>query len=92
MFYCSYSLVLRHTVEEVVEGCMELLEPNTAASGSILREQVQSELMEHSSALSTGEGINMEDEKPRELTLKEWIQEAKDNDAVVFIAGEVMSI
>ncbi|KAG6557536.1 hypothetical protein Mapa_000810 [Marchantia paleacea] len=81
-----YSLVLRHTVEEVVEGCMEVLEPNTAAIGSILREQVQSELTEHSSAWSTGDGINLEDEKPRELTLKEWIQEAKDNDAVVFMA------
>ncbi|KAL3684077.1 hypothetical protein R1sor_002099 [Riccia sorocarpa] len=81
-----YSFVLRHTVEEVVEACTEAVEENATANSSILTEQVQSELREHSSVSSLGDGMMFKEDVPRELTLTEWIQEAKESQAVVFIA------
>lgn len=70
-------------MEEVVEGCIEALQPKTALKMSKLRAQVFAEL--HVEGHSRSVESNME--IARELTLKQWIQEAKKNNAVVFIAG-----
>lgn len=35
-----YSLLLRHTTEEVLDACLEAIEPNRAALTSHLRNQV----------------------------------------------------
>ncbi|KAL2635787.1 hypothetical protein R1flu_007266 [Riccia fluitans] len=83
-----YSFVLRHTVEEVVDGCRESIQENeTANSTSILRDQVQFELSEDSSVSSLGAaGMMFKEDIPREVSLAEWIEEAKESKAVVFIA------
>lgn len=79
-----YAEVLKHTVEEVVEGCIEHSKSSTVAKVSTLRDQVLSELQGHVKAsLLSDEGFM---EMPRKLTLKRFIEEAKQNDAVVFIA------
>ncbi|CAM6120126.1 unnamed protein product [Calypogeia fissa] len=77
-----YSLVLRHTVEEIVEGCEAALQPSTASTLSKLREQALAEL-KRSSLMSQ---VDLEAETPRQLTLEQWINEARECSAVVFIA------
>ncbi|KAJ7516886.1 hypothetical protein O6H91_21G003100 [Diphasiastrum complanatum] len=70
-----YALVLRHTVEEIVEGCLEALQPERSASTGMLRAQVASELKR-----------SIRVENPKKMTVMEWIKEAKENKAVVYIA------
>jgi D-alanine-D-alanine ligase-like ATP-grasp enzyme len=80
--YYSYALVLRHTVEEVVGGCLQALQPTTAASTSKLRAEVVTELLQQNARERDYGDMQI----PRKLLLQEWIMEAKQKNAVVFIA------
>jgi D-alanine--D-alanine ligase len=79
-----YAEVLKHTVEEVVEACIEQLQSSTVAKVSALRNQVLSELQgQVRTSLVSDEGFM---KMPRKLTLKTFIEEARQNEALVFIA------
>ncbi|XVF76908.1 hypothetical protein PTKIN_Ptkin13bG0305000 [Pterospermum kingtungense] len=81
-----YSLVLRHTTEEVLDACMEAIEPARAALTSHLRNQVMNELMEGLKKHDWFPGFDIADELPARYSLKEWIKFAKEVKATVFIA------
>ncbi|GAV80851.1 Dala_Dala_lig_N domain-containing protein/Dala_Dala_lig_C domain-containing protein [Cephalotus follicularis] len=81
-----YSLVLRHTTEEVLAACMEAIEPTRAALTSHLRSQVMNELMEGLKKHNWFTGFDITDEVPLKFTLDEWIKHAKEVQATVFIA------
>ncbi|WCJ27957.1 D-alanine--D-alanine ligase family [Euphorbia peplus] len=81
-----YSLVLRHTTEEVLDACIEAIEPARAAFTSSLRNQATKELMEGLNKHSWFDGFDIPDELPQKYTLKEWIKHAKEVQATVFIA------
>jgi D-alanine-D-alanine ligase-like ATP-grasp enzyme len=81
-----YSLVLRHTVEEVVGACREAIEPGRAEMTSILRDQVILDLQEHISSNNCFSGFDISFETPEILTLEKWIIRAKEVGATVFIA------
>ncbi|XP_058214710.1 uncharacterized protein LOC131326118 isoform X2 [Rhododendron vialii] len=81
-----YSLVLRHTTEEVLDACIEATEPTRAALTSQLRNQVMDELMEGFKQHNWFTGFDISDERPVKLTLKQWIKLAKELQATVFIA------
>ncbi len=86
--YYSYALVLRHTVEEVVGGCLQALQPTTAASTSKLRAEVVTELLQQNARERDYGDMQM----PRKLLLQEWIMEAKQKNTVVFIAGHLLHL
>lgn len=91
MFY-SYSLVLRHTTEEVLAACIEAVEPDRALLTSHLRDNVMSEL---SAALSKHywfSGFDINEELPANFTLENWIKHAKESQSIVFIAGQFQTI
>lgn len=73
-----------------MEGCLKSLELSTAAKVSKLRSQVLSDLQGHVKASLVSENGDLD--LPRKLTLMEWIQEAKQSNALVFIAGLVFNI
>ncbi|OMO97682.1 D-alanine--D-alanine ligase [Corchorus olitorius] len=81
-----YSLVLRHTTEEVLDACMEAIEPDRAALTSHLRNQVMNELMEGLNKHRWFKGFDIADEQPVKYSLKEWIKFAKEVEGTVFIA------
>lgn len=81
-----YSLVLRHTTEEVLDACLEAIEPARAALTSHLRNQVVNDLMEGLKEQSWFRGFDIADEQPVRYSLKEWINLAKEVQATVFIA------
>ncbi|CAA6654670.1 unnamed protein product [Spirodela intermedia] len=81
-----YSIVLRHTTEEVFAACLEAIEPARAAFGSRLRGQVMSELEEGLKKHGWFSGFDIYDDLPKKVPLDEWIRQVKDADAVVFIA------
>ncbi|GLT89350.1 hypothetical protein SLE2022_073350 [Rubroshorea leprosula] len=81
-----YSLVLRHTTEEVLDACLEAIEPARAALTSHLRNQVMNDLMEGLKKQSWFRGFDIADEQPVRFSLKEWIKLAKEVQATVFIA------
>lgn len=83
----SYSLVLRHTTEEVYDACIEAIEPDRAALTSHLRDQVMIELEEALSRHSWFTGFDSMDNPPVKYSLEQWIKHAKEVDAIVFIAG-----
>lgn len=87
IFGDSYSLVLRHTTEEVLDACIEAIEPSRAALTSLLRKQVMDDLMEGLKKHSWFTGFDLSDEPPRRFSLDEWIKLAKEVQATVFIAG-----
>ncbi|XP_021901161.1 uncharacterized protein LOC110817073 [Carica papaya] len=84
-FQYSYSLVLRHTIEEVLAACMEAIEPARAALTSQLRDQVMDDLMEGLEKHRWFRGFDIADELPAKFTLTEWIKLAKKVQATVFI-------
>lgn len=86
-FLCSYSLVLRHTTEEVLDACIEAMEPSRAALTSHLRNQVMNDLLEGLKKQSWFSGFDIEDEFPVKYPLEQWIMHAKELRATVFIAG-----
>lgn len=81
-----YSLVLRHTTEEVLDACLEAIQPSRAAITAQLRNQVMDDLTKGLMEHSWFSGFDIPDETPVELTLKEWIKLAKEVKATVFIA------
>ncbi|XP_025695685.1 uncharacterized protein [Arachis hypogaea] len=81
-----YSLVLRHTTEEVLAACIEAIEPDRAAMTSNLREKVMNDLMEGFKDHSWFSGFDIADELPIRFSLKQWIKLAKKAEATVFIA------
>lgn len=87
IFFCSYSLVLRHTTEEVLDACIEAIEPVQAALTSRLRKEVMDDLMEGLKNHEWFKGFDISDELPKRFTLKQWIKLAKEVQATVFIAG-----
>jgi hypothetical protein len=86
-FICSYSLVLRHTTEEVLDACIEAIEPAQAALTSHLRNQVMNDLMECLKKHSWFTGFDIADEQPVRYSLEKWVKLAKEVQATVFIAG-----
>ncbi|XP_027176337.1 uncharacterized protein LOC113775590 [Coffea eugenioides] len=81
-----YSLVLRHTTEEVLDACIEAIEPTQAALTSHLRKQVMDDLMEGLSKHNWFRGFDISDDLPKRLSLEQWIKLAKEIQATVFIA------
>ncbi|KAI3771072.1 hypothetical protein L6452_02225 [Arctium lappa] len=81
-----YSLVLRHTTEEVLDACTEALEPARAALTSHLRKQVMDDLANGLKKHNWFTGFDISDEPPMKFTLEKWIQLAKEVQATVFIA------
>ncbi|KAK9054895.1 hypothetical protein SSX86_025974 [Deinandra increscens subsp. villosa] len=81
-----YSLVLRHTTEEVIDACTEALEPARAALTSHLRNQVMEELANGLKNHNWFTGFDISDEQPIRFTLENWIKLAKEVQATVFIA------
>ncbi|KAE8099081.1 hypothetical protein FH972_017090 [Carpinus fangiana] len=81
-----YSLVLRHTTEEVIAACIEAIEPTRAALTSQLRNIVMNDLMEGLAKHSWFTGFDIADEPPMRFSLEQWIKQAKEVQATVFIA------
>lgn len=84
----SYSLLLRHTTEEVLDACLEAIEPNRAALTSHLRNQVMDDLTRGLRKLSWFNGFDISDELPKKFSLEQWVKLAKESQATVFIAGQ----
>ncbi|CAN6467171.1 unnamed protein product [Victoria cruziana] len=81
-----YSLVLRHTTEEVIEACIEALEPVRVALTSQLRAKIITELEEGLGKHNWFNGFDISNDLPEQLTLEKWIQQAKELNATVFIS------
>lgn len=87
IFGCSYSLVLRHTTEEVLAACIEATEPDRVALTSQLRIQVITDLMEGLNKHSWFTGFDISNDPPMKFSLEQWIKHVKEVHGVVFIAG-----
>ncbi|KAL5720879.1 hypothetical protein ACHQM5_013508 [Ranunculus cassubicifolius] len=81
-----YSLVLRHTTEEVLAACLEAIEPDRATLTSHLRNQVMADLSEGLSKQSWFKGFDISDAPPVKFSLKQWIKHVKEVQGTVFIA------
>ncbi|KAL5166730.1 D-alanine--D-alanine ligase [Glycine soja] len=81
-----YSLVLRHTTEEVLDACMEAIEPERAAITSDLRKKVMNDLMEGLKDHNWFTGFDIADDLPAKFSLRQWIKLAKEVQATIFIA------
>ena len=88
----SYSLVLRHTTEEVLAACIEAVEPSRVALTSELRKRVMNDLMEGLKMHSWFKGFDISDEAPVKFSLEQWIKQARELQATVFIAGTETNI
>ncbi|PVH65460.1 hypothetical protein PAHAL_2G498100 [Panicum hallii] len=81
-----YSLVLRHTTEEVYAACVEASEPERVEVTSRLREQVMNGLWPALSKHDWFAGFDIAYEEPVKYSLQQWINHVKESGAVVFIA------
>ncbi|VAH41841.1 unnamed protein product [Triticum turgidum subsp. durum] len=81
-----YSLVLRHTTEEVHAACFEAIEPERVEITTRLRDQVMKELERALSKQDWFAGFDITDEQPIKYSLQQWIDYVKEAKAVVFIA------
>ncbi|KAB1224539.1 D-alanine--D-alanine ligase [Morella rubra] len=81
-----YSLVLRHTTEEVIAACIEAVEPARAALTSQFRNRVINDLMEGLAKHGWFTGFDIADEKPMRFSVEQWIKHAKELQATLFIA------
>lgn len=79
--------MLRHTTEEVLDACMEAIEPLRAALTAHLRKEVMNDLTEGLKKHEWFKGFDISDELPKRFSLKQWIKLAKEVQATVFIAG-----
>lgn len=86
-FLVSYSVVLRHTVEEVLAACMEAIDPDRARFTSLLQQQVKEEIMDALKNQSWFAGFDITDEVPMRFSLKDWVKLAKESEAIVFLSG-----
>lgn len=82
-----YSIVLRHTTEEVLDACIEAIEPVRAALTSQLRRQVMDDIMEGLKKHAWFRGFDISDDLPKKYSLDQWIKRAKEVGATVFISG-----
>lgn len=87
LWFGRYSLVLRHTTEEVHAACVEAIEPERVEITSRLRDQVMHELGQALSKHDWFAGFDIADEQPIKHSLQQWINHVKEAKAVVFIAG-----
>ncbi|KAG6433724.1 hypothetical protein SASPL_105339 [Salvia splendens] len=78
----------RHTTEEVLDACIEAIEPVRAAMTSHLQSQVMDEIGEGLKKHTWFTGFDISDDMPKRLYLDQWIKQAKEEGAAVFIAGE----
>ncbi|KAL6002922.1 hypothetical protein ACLOJK_023144 [Asimina triloba] len=85
--YRNYSLVLRHTTEEVLAACIEAIEPERAAVTSHLRNQVMNDLVEGLKHQHWFKGFDISDDIPVKFKLDQWVKHAKEVQATVFIAA-----
>ncbi|KAL6896669.1 hypothetical protein ACP4OV_007241 [Aristida adscensionis] len=81
-----YSLVLRHTTEEVHAACIEATEPERVAITSRFRDQAMSEIGGALSKHDWFAGFDIGDEQPIRYSLQNWINHVKEANGVVFIA------
>ncbi|KAI3961907.1 hypothetical protein MKW98_022112 [Papaver atlanticum] len=81
-----YSLVLRHTAEEVLDACVEAVEPARAAFTAHVRNQVIMDIMEGLNKQTWFKGFDISDVRPTKYSLEQWIKLAKEVEATVFIA------
>ncbi|XP_056867302.1 uncharacterized protein LOC108861773 isoform X2 [Raphanus sativus] len=81
-----YSVVLRHTAEEILAECLEAIEPDRALFTSLLQKQVMDDLMDGLKNESWFGGFDIADELPMRFSLREWIKLASEAQATVFIA------
>ncbi|RZC82495.1 hypothetical protein C5167_045285 [Papaver somniferum] len=81
-----YSLVLRHTTEEVLDACVEAIEPARAAFTTQLRNIVIMDIMEGLNKQTWFKGFDISDVRPTKYSLEQWIKLAKEVEATVFIA------
>ncbi|CAH8355572.1 unnamed protein product [Eruca vesicaria subsp. sativa] len=81
-----YSVVLRHTAEEILAECLEGIEPDRALFTSLLQKQVMEDLMDGLKNQSWFGGFDITDELPMKFSLREWIKLASEAQATVFIA------
>lgn len=79
--------MLRHTTEEVLDACIEAIEPARAALTSHLRSQVMDELTEGLKKHDWFRGFDISDDLPKRYSLDQWVKQAKEVGATVFIAG-----
>ncbi|CAM8968148.1 unnamed protein product [Rhodiola kirilowii] len=86
LWLLPYSLVLRHTTEEVLDACMEAIEPARATFTSNLRNHVMNEILDGLAKQNWFSGFDIADELPEAYTLGQWIKLAKEAKATVFIA------
>ncbi|CAN1276850.1 D-alanine--D-alanine ligase [Linum perenne] len=87
----KYSLVLRHTVEEVLDACIEATDPARASLTSRLRKQVIHDLLEGLTKHKWFNGFDIADASPEKFSLEEWIKHAKEVQATVFLSGPGIS-
>lgn len=81
-----YSIVLRHTTEEVLDACLEAIEPVRVALTSHLRSQVMNDIVEALKRQDWFQGFDLSDDLPKRYSLEQWIKQAKAVGATVFIA------
>lgn len=81
-----YSLVLRHTTEEVHAACLEATEPERVEITSRLRGQVMNELGPALSKHNWFAGFDIAYEQPIKYSLQQWINHVKEAEGVVFVA------
>lgn len=77
-----YASVLRHTVEEVVEGCEESLQPEAGKLVASLQNEVTRDLYGGECDTTPDFGADL----PKKSTLREWLSEAEKNKVMVFLA------
>lgn len=83
-----YASVLRHTVEEVVEGCVDAQDAEVAARVARCREDVVAELGD-AAASAGGDGRGgaaAAEQTPRQVSLRRWLRDAASEGAIVFLA------
>ncbi|CAK7336658.1 unnamed protein product [Dovyalis caffra] len=85
-----YSIVLRHTTEEVLDACIEAIEPARAALTSHLRNQVMNDLTEGLMKHSWFTGFDIADETPVRYSLEKWVKLAKEVQATSMEASVKM--
>lgn len=89
-----YASVLRHTVEEVVEGCLGAQNAEVAARLAQCREDVMSELQGAATSAGatdragsgTRAGAALAEQTPRQVSLRQWLRDAATEGATVFLA------
>uniref|UniRef100_A0A803MB92 ATP-grasp domain-containing protein n=1 Tax=Chenopodium quinoa TaxID=63459 RepID=A0A803MB92_CHEQI len=86
VWFLPYSLLLRHTTEEVLAACIEAMNRDRAALTSRLRKKVMDDLMIGLKKHSWFTGFDISDEVPVMYSLLDWVRLAKDLLATVFIA------